>query len=309
MKIAFFGTPDFAIPSLEALAASDHQIRGVVTAPDKPRGRGQSVIPTPIARAAETMGIETLKPIDLNNPDFLSSLESWDADAFAVVAFRILPEAVFGMPEFGAINLHASLLPKYRGAAPIQWALWNGETETGVTTFQIQLKVDTGNILKQRRVEISEADDAGSLSDILSTIGAEVLLDTLNELEAGTLTPLPQDTTQATRAPKIQKEHCLIDWTRSAQQIRNQVRALTPQPAAYTLLEGKTVKIFQVRRTVGGAGLDPGTVNIGDHEIQVGTGSDVLRIAELQFEGKKRMETEAFLRGYRPRGTFRFGDK
>jgi methionyl-tRNA formyltransferase len=304
VKIVFFGTPDFAVPSLEKLHGSSHSVQSVVTAPDKPRGRGRSVLPTPVARRAGQMGLPVLKPINLKDESFLNSLAALDADLFAVVAFRVLPEEVFSMPSNGSVNLHASLLPKYRGAAPIQWAICNGETETGLTTFQIRKAVDTGNILKQRRVEILSEDDAGSLGSKMAEIGAELLLETLNELEAGTLTPKAQDPAQASRAPKITKEHCEIRWHRSAGEIHNQVRALSPQPGAVTFLDEQMLKIYRTAVRESSSGLRPGEAHIDDQGITIGTGSGELVVLELQLQGKKRMDTTTFLRGFRPRGVF-----
>lgn len=305
MKVAFFGTPEFAIPSLQKLASSPHKLVGAVTAPDKPRGRGREVIPTPIALEAEKSGLPVLKPEDLNDDDFQASLGAWEADVFAVVAFRILPESVYEMPEFGSINLHASLLPAYRGAAPIQWALWKGEKETGATTFRIVREVDTGNILKQRRVEILDKDNAGSLSERLADIGAELLLETITELEQGKLIPQRQDAGLATRAPKITREHCLIDWNRTAIEIHNQVRALSPHPSAFTYLDGQMVKIFHTEVAQEQPKIEAGKLRIDDQGMTAGTGRSDLRILELQLQGKKRMEVTTFLRGFRPRGMFK----
>jgi len=304
MKVAFFGTPEFALAALKALHSSSHQLVGAVTAIDKPRGRGRNLVPTPVALEAEKLGLPVLKPVDLRHSDFLASLSAWGADVFAVVAFRILPEEVFSMPASGSINLHASLLPAYRGAAPIQWALWEGEKETGVTTFRIERAVDTGNILKQRRVEILDTDDAGSLAERLSFLGADLLVETMTELECGSLRSLPQDNSLATPAPKISKDHCRIDWSRSAQEIHNQVRALSPDPGAFTGFDDQIVKIFRTQ-----VGADRGKINIAELHVDeqgmiAGTGRGDLHILELQAQGKKRMDVKTFLRGFRPRGVF-----
>jgi len=305
MLIAFFGTPEFALPSLEALCASGHRVVGVVSAPDKPTGRGMAVTAPPVAELAKKLNLPLLQPEKLSDPEFLSQLRSWNADAFAVVAFRILPEEVFTLPRFGAINLHAALLPAYRGAAPINWALWNGEKETGLTTFRIEKTVDTGNILKQVKVIIQGEDDAGSLSRRMAAAGAHLLVETLTELEAGKLQPQPQDHWRATPAPKITREHCLIDWTRTALQIHHQIRALSPEPAACTILQGQMLKIFRSAVDESGLELGAGAISIDDQSMIAGTGKGNLRILELQLQGKKRMETRAFLRGFRLRGTFR----
>lgn len=303
MNVAFFGTPEFALPSLTRLASSRHPMVGVVTAPDKPRGRGREIIPTPVAEAAQELGLPLLKPADLDDPRFHDALRHWCADIFAVVAFRILPETVFSMPRYGSVNLHGSLLPAYRGAAPIQWALWNGEKETGVTTFQIQRRVDTGNILIQRRVEILDKDDAGSLGQRLAEIGAELLLETISRLEEGTLSPTIQSGA-ATLAPKITPEHCIINWNRTASQIRNQIRALSPHPGAVTTFEGQALKLFQTEVLEDQSDLRPGELRIDDQNVTAGTGSGQLRVVELQLQGRNRMNATAFLRGFRPRGVF-----
>jgi len=304
MRIVFFGTPEFALPSLQKLMNSKHEVVGCVTAPDKPRGRGRTVIETPVAKQAIASGLPVLKPENLKDNQFLANLESWQADIYTVVAFRILPEAVFEMPRFGAINLHGSLLPKYRGAAPIQWAIWNGDKQTGVTTFLIQKQVDTGNILKQAKVEILDEDDAGSLSDKLANVGAELLLETIDGLEAGTLAYVSQNSDLATKAPKITKEHCLIDWEKSAVNIHNQIRALSPIPGAFSLFEGVPLKFYRSEVIKEFDRLKPGEMSIADNEIVIGTRIDGLKILELQVQGKKRMDTLSFLRGFRPRGVF-----
>ncbi len=304
MRIVFLGTPQFAVPSLQRLILSAHHIAGVVTAPDKPRGRGRKVVPTPVAFVAQEFGLPVLKPEALNSTGFLTVLNQWKADLFLVVAFRILPEAVFNLPPKGSINLHASLLPAYRGAAPIQWALWNGETETGLTTFQIEMTVDTGNILLQRKVEILADDDAGSLAERMADKGADLLLETVDAVEARTLTPRDQDSRLTSPAPKITRDHCAIDWTRRAVEIHNQIRALAPHPGAITKLADKTLKILRSRVLEDRPVAHPGTLNITDADITCDTGDDVLLIEELQLEGKKAMDVDAFLRGYRPRGRF-----
>jgi methionyl-tRNA formyltransferase len=306
MKVVFFGTPEFALPALQALRAGPHEVIGVVTAPDKPRGRNLTPTPTPIAQAAADLGLPVLKPEGLRDSSFLTELQAWKGDGFAVVAFRILPEEVFSLPLYGAINLHGSLLPAYRGAAPIQWALWNGEANTGLTTFRIERAVDTGNILKQLRVEILTDDDAGSLSRRMASEGANLLVKTLTELEQGTLLPQPQDNTNATPAPKIAKEHCLIDWNRSADAVRNQIRALSPEPAAYTTFERLLLKIFRTEVVENPLSLEPGELLIDDQRLVVGTAREALRIQELQLQGKKRIEAGAFLRGFRLRGRYQF---
>jgi len=304
MKIAFFGTPEFALPSLRSLCESPHRVVGVISAPDKPAGRGKRMTAPPVALEAKRRNLPLLQPENLRDALFLEHLKSWNAEVFAVVAFRILPEEVFGMPRYGAINLHASLLPAYRGAAPINWALWNGEKTTGLTTFHIEKSVDTGNILLQAPVEISDQDDAGSLSQKMAQVGAQLLVKTLTEFEAGGLTAKRQDHAKSSPAPKITKDHCQISWQQPARVIRNQIRALSPEPAAFTIFENLNLKIFRSEVSESWPGLEPGWVRISDQSIVIGTADGSLRIWELQLQGKNRMDTDTFLRGYRPRGTF-----
>ena len=305
MKVAFFGTPEFALDSLRSLCDGPHQVMGVVSAPDRPAGRGKRMTAPPVASDAKQRNLPLLQPENLRDPLFLESLKSWGAEVFAVVAFRILPEEVFGMPRHGAINLHASLLPAYRGAAPINWALWNGAKTTGLTTFHIEKSVDTGNILLQAPVEISDQDDAGSLSEKMARVGALLLVTTLTDLEAGRLTAKLQDHAKSSPAPKITKEHGLINWQQPARLIHNQIRALSPEPAAFTTFENLNLRIFRSEVSESSSGPEPGMVQISDQGIVIGTAEGSLRILELQLQGKNRMDTKAFLRGYRPRGTFK----
>ncbi|MFH1862795.1 MAG: methionyl-tRNA formyltransferase [bacterium] len=306
MRIAYFGTPEFALPALKTLHQSRHSVVGVVTAPDKPRGRGQREFPTPVAALAESLKLPVRKPVSLKNQEFVSAIRTWQCDLFVVVAFRILPEEVFTIPKWGTINLHASLLPQYRGAAPIQWALFNGEKETGLTTFCIEKTVDTGNILKQRSVKIFDEDDAGSLSNRLANLGAELLLETLAELEIGTLVPRRQADRLSTAAPKISKDHCKIDWNRSPEEIRNQMRAFSPEPGAFSILETQIVKFLSAAIYPNSQHfLTPGEILITDNQIVVGAGSGNLQIHRLQLQGKKCLSSSEFLRGFRQRGRFK----
>jgi methionyl-tRNA formyltransferase len=306
MRVAFFGTPEFALPSLQVLHAGPHQVVGVVSAPPKPQGRGMILAQPAIAEEAVHLGLPLLQPGNLRDSQFLSALEAWKADIFAVVAFRILPPEVFSLPQYGTINLHGSLLPAYRGAAPIQWAIWNGDTTTGLTTFRLEKTVDTGNLLKQATVEISAGDDAGTLAQRMAQVGSRLLLETLTELEQGTLTARPQDASQATLAPKITKEHRVIDWNRTATQIRNQARALSPEPGAHASLHGQVIKIYRCEALAESSDLVPGEVLIEGQTMVAGTGSGALSLTELQVQGKSRMDVRNFLRGYRPRGKFQF---
>ena len=310
MKIVFMGTPDFAIPSLKLLLQSQHRVVAVVTATDKPAGRGKRLRASPVKLFAQEAGLPVLQPEKLKNPDFLQQLSAFRADLFVVVAFRILPAVVFEMPAGGTINLHASLLPKYRGAAPINWALIKGETETGVTTFFIEEKVDTGQILLQRKVSIPEDMTAGELHDLLSHIGAEVLLETVNGIEAGTLKAVPQ-VGEVTPAPKLTKELGLIDWSQSARTIHNLVRGLSPIPGSYTFFNGKMIKIIKskVSDEKQSGGLAPGTVvQAGKNgPLDVQTGQGVLSLLEIQPANKRVMTTAEFIRGYRIEPGDRFG--
>lgn len=292
------GTPDFAIPSLKILVESKHEVIAVVTAADKQRGRGQRISFTPIKKFAADKNIPTLQPEKLkNNPQFVEDLKKYDADLYVVVAFRILPPEVFTIPQFGSFNLHGSYLPKYRGAAPIQWALINGETETGLTTFKLAEKVDTGNIYLQKKVEIFNEDSLGTLHDRLSEIGAQVVLETIDMIDGGNYKLSKQDDSLATPAPKITKETSLIDWNQPAIKVNNLVRGLSPIPCAHFVHTKKNIKIYRsevVERT----DLTPGKFFQSKTELQVGCGEKALRILELQQEGKIRMGIEEFLRGF-----------
>jgi len=310
MKIVFMGTPDFAIPSLKLLLQSQHRVVAVVTATDKPAGRGKQLRASPVKVFAQEIGLPVLQPEKLKSPDFLQQLSAFRADLFVVVAFRILPAVVFEMPPAGTVNLHASLLPKYRGAAPINWALIKGETKTGVTTFFIEEKVDTGQILLQREVPISGDMTAGELHDLLASVGAEVLLETIDGLQAGTLKPVPQ-VGEATSAPKLSKELGLIDWTQSAITIHNLVRGLSPIPGSYTFFNGRMIKIIKskVSDERQSSGLAPGSVvQAGKNgPLDVQTGRGVLSLLELQPANKRVMTVAEFIRGYRVKPADRFG--
>ena len=298
MKIIFMGTPDFAIPSLKILTESRHEVIAVVTAPDKQRGRGQKISSTAVKKFAADYNIPTLQPENLkNNPQFVEDLKKFDAELYAVVAFRILPPNVFTIPQFGSFNLHGSYLPKYRGAAPIQWALINGETETGLTTFKLAEKVDTGNIYLQKKVEIFNEDSLGTLHDRLSEIGAQVVLETVDMIERGGYELLNQDDSLATPAPKITKETSLIDWNQPAFKINNLVRGLSPIPCANFTHKEKNIKVYR-SEVVERNDMAPGKFAQSKIELQVGCRENALRILELQQEGKNRMGIEEFLRGF-----------
>lgn len=298
MKIVFMGTPDFAIPSLRAVFNSKHQLLAVVTAPDKERGRGQKVTFTPVKQFAVEYNIPVYQPEKLkNNFTFIEQMKSLEPDLFVVVAFRILPKEIFEIPKYGSFNLHASLLPKYRGAAPIQWALINGETETGLTTFKLAEKVDTGNIYLQIKVPIFPEDNFGTLHDRLSELGADVVMRTIGMIESGDYKLLAQDDALASPAPKITKEICKIDWNKSADEIHNLVRGLSPYPAAFFIYKDKVIKIYKTE-VVTGMKLQPFEFHQTKKELIVGCGKNAIRILEVQQEGRKRMSAEEFLRGF-----------
>lgn len=303
MRIIFMGTPDFAVASLKALIEAGEHVVAVVTAPDKPAGRGQKIHQSAVKQYALSQNLPVLQPEKLRDPDFLEELRSYRADLQIVVAFRMLPEVVWNMPPMGTINVHASLLPQYRGAAPINHAIINGEKESGVTTFLLQHEIDTGHILLSAKVSIEESDNAGVLHDKLMQLGADTLLKTVQGLRKGSLTPIPQDeiaTNKIKHAPKIFKEDCLIDWNKETTQVYNQIRGLSPYPTAYTLLDGKVLKIYEAKMETTADSNLPGTYTTdGKTFLKFATVNGYIEVIILQIEGKKRMTTEEFLRGYR----------
>jgi len=293
------GTPDFAVPSLIKLTDNGYIPSAVITGQDRKRGRGQNINPTPVKIAAIEMGIPVLEPKNLKDPEFHSQIEEFGVDLSCVVAFRILPQELIDIPKLGSVNLHASLLPKYRGAAPIQRAIMAGEKETGATTFFIQRKVDTGNILFQEKLEIGENENFGTLHDRLSGAGAELLLRTVKAIESDSHIEDIQDNSQASDAPKINKDDLRIDWTQSAIEIHNQVRALSPYPGVTTSFNSKVLKIFS---TVIGEHISedrtPGQIiEVGKDFFAVSTGDGCIKVLEVQREGRKRMTTTDFLKG------------
>ncbi len=298
MRILFMGTPEFAVPSLRILLDHSYEIPAVVTAPDKPRGRGQQVSFTSIKEFALHHQIQVLQPEKLNDTAFIAEIQQLHPDLIVVVAFRILPRKVYTIPKLGSFNLHASLLPKYRGAAPINWAIMNGEKESGVTTFFLKDEVDTGSILLQTRVSIGLNDTAGDLHDTLSVVGADIVLQTVRLIELGNMHPHRQDDTLACPAPKIFKEDCRIEWTKSSQQVHNFIRGLSPHPSAWTTHMGKLIKVFRARM-VDSQSTQAGIIlNRTQNILEVGTGSGVVSLLEIQQEGKRRLGIEEFLRGY-----------
>lgn len=297
MQIVFFGTPEFAVPSLDILNTSKHEIVAVVTAPDKERGRGRKVSFTAIKEYAIANELRCLQPESMKDEEFIDALKELNADLFVIVAFKILPRLVYTLPKSGSFNLHGSLLPKYRGAAPIHWAIMNGEKVTGVTTFFLEDKVDTGNIILQTELPIKENDNLGTVHDKMSLLGAEVVLETVDIIESGSLDLQKQDNAFASPAPKITKELGLIDWNKPAQQIHNLIRALSPFPGAYFLHNNLKYKIFNssIEESLN---LSPGKIKQTKDEIFIGCTDASLQILELQPEGRKRMNSDAFLRGY-----------
>lgn len=305
LRIVYMGTPEFAVPSLEVLVENGWNVVAVITAPDRPKGRGQKMIPSPVKEAALKHQIPVLQPSNLKSPEFLEELKSYRADIQVVVAFRMLPEAVWNMPPQGTFNLHASLLPDYRGAAPINWAIINGEKETGVTTFFLKHEIDTGSIIFQEKEPIHPEDNVGSLYERLMERGSKLVLKTIEAVAEGPVTTTVQDESKFQHhAPKIFKETCEIDWNQSAADIHNLVRGLSPYPAAWTTLDGKNCKIFKTEvLETQSSDIQVGTFETdGKKYLKFQTSSGQLGILELQLEGKKRMPIEAFLRGYQPQG-------
>ncbi|MEJ2194618.1 MAG: methionyl-tRNA formyltransferase [Ignavibacteriaceae bacterium] len=298
MNIIFMGTPDFSIPSLKKLIESKHNVLAVVTAPDKQRGRGRKISYPPVKNFALENKLPILQPDKLkNNFEFINLLKNYDADLYVIVAFRILPEAVFSIPPKGSFNLHASYLPKYRGAAPIQWALINGETETGLTTFKLAEKVDTGNIFLQIKIEIKPEDNLETLHDKLSESGADLVLETVDLIESNDFELKSQNDSLATPAPKITKEISKIDWNKSATDIHNLIRGLSPYPAAYFSFKNRVIKIYK-SEVIERSDLKPSQIEQTKKELIIGCRKNALKIHQLQQEGKKRMTAEEFLRGF-----------
>ncbi len=300
LRIVFLGTPDFAAASLKKLVENNINIVAVITAPDKPKGRGKKLGISAVKEYALEAGLPVLQPHNLKSSDFLEELKSYDANLQIVVAFRMLPVAVWDMPELGTFNLHASLLPQYRGAAPINWAVMNGEKETGVTTFFLKHEIDTGEVIFQETEPIKEDDNVGSLYLRLMNKGADLVLKTVRAIEKGVYPQTPQNTNQELKsAPKIFKEDCKIDWQQPSENIRNFIRGLSPYPAAWSELHGKSVKIFAVANSSEGTNKPIGEFySDGKTFVRVNTKDGTLNITDLQLEGKKRMNVEDFLRGY-----------
>jgi len=309
MKLVFCGTPMFAVPCLEALVRERHDVQLVVSQPDRPKGRGLELAPTPVKQVALTHGIAVTQPEKIkNNPEFQAQLEQIRPDAIIVVAYgRIIPQWMLELPPLGNINVHASLLPKYRGAAPIQWAIASGETITGVTTMRIDAGLDTGDMLLKAEMPIAADDTAVTLSPRLSELGALLLIETLRAFDSGELQATPQDDSQATLAPILKKEDGRVDFSRSAQEISNRLRGFQPWPGAFTIFRGKQLTIHGVRAGAGIA-IAPGELLYSQDALYVGAGhGTALELLEVQLEGKKRMTARDFANGYRPAAGERLG--
>ena len=311
LKIVFFGTPDFAVESLSRLVDGGYNVAAVVTMPDKPAGRGRQLQQSDVKRYAVEHGLPVLQPVSLKDEAFINGLRAFEAQLFIVIAFRMLPEAVWQMPPLGTFNLHASLLPRYRGAAPINWAVMNGDTETGVTTFFLQHEIDTGDVIQQRSCPIGRHDNVEIIHDRLMTMGADMVLETVDAIIAGTVKPIPQDQMltagqQPTPAPKIFKDTCRIDWSRPAEELYNHIRGLSPYPAAWTVFTDEagaetTVKLFATGEPepfAVGERPAPGSIKADRKTLRIACSDGWLEVLSLQQSGKKRMDTDAFLRGF-----------
>jgi methionyl-tRNA formyltransferase len=303
MRIVFMGTPDFAVASLQAICQAGHEVVGVVTVPDRPTGRGLKMTASPVKQYALEHSLPLLQPEKLRDPDFQESLRQWNADIFVVVAFRMLPKSVWAMPPKGTFNLNASLLPRYRGAAPINWAIINGETETGITTFMLNEHIDEGSILMQASTPITAEDDAGSVHDRLATMGGKLVIETLEGIAAGTLVAKPQpEVADAPAAPKIFKPDCAIDWRLPGARIVDLVRGLSPYPAATMQLQDPSgivhpFKIYQVCFMPDQNSEQESVVTDGKSVVKIGVCDGFISILSLQISGKKRMTVAEFLRG------------
>lgn len=297
MKIIFMGTPDFAAASLEALIASKHEIMAVVTQPDKPKGRKGELTPSPVKTIAVEKGIKVYQPVRVREQEFVEILRGYNPDVIIVVAFgQIIPESILEIPKYGCVNIHGSLLPKYRGAAPIQWAVLDGEKETGVTTMLMDKGIDTGDILLKRVINLTEDETAGSLFDKLMVLGAEAILETLEGLENGSITPEKQGESPTDYAKMLTKAMGLIDFTRTAAELDCFIRGMNPWPSAYTVLDGKTLKIWKAKPVDGNGGAGS-VLSVGKDSFIVCCGENALEILEVQLEGKKRMSAGDFLKG------------
>lgn len=294
------GTPDFAVGTLEEIIKAGHEVVLVVTQPDKPKGRGKAMQYTPVKECALAHGIEVFQPVKVKEPENIEVLRKYEPDIIIVAAFgQIVPKSILDMPKYGCVNVHASLLPKYRGAAPIQWAVINGDEVTGVTIMRMNEGIDTGDMIAKKTVRLAEDETGGSLFDKLAQVGAQLCAETMEMIEAGKAEYIPQNNEEATHTSMIRKELGLIDWNRPAVEIERLIRGLNPWPSAYTQLSGKTFKIWKARVVSDENTYEPGCICRIDKEgMYVQTGEGILLLTEVQMEGKKRMEASAFLRGY-----------
>lgn len=307
LRIVYMGTPDFAVESLKALVKGGYNVVAVITMPDKPMGRHGSVLqPSPVKQYAVEHGLKVMQPEKLKDPEFVEELRSLKADLQIVVAFRMLPEVVWNMPPLGTFNAHASLLPKYRGAAPINWAVINGDTETGITTFFLKHEIDTGDIIQQVTIPIADTDNVEIVHDKLMELSGKLVTETVDNIIAGTVKSIPQDQikgVELTPAPKIFRETCRIDWNQPVKKVYDFIRGLSPYPAAWTMLNGKSLKIFEATKEEGT--MQPGEIaSDGKSYFKIGTADGILNVKVLQLEGKKRMPITDLLRGFKlPEGT------
>lgn len=309
MRIVYMGTPDFAVPTLESLVKGGHEVIAAVTQPDKPKGRGKAVQMTPVKEKAMEYGIPVYQPVKARDPEFVEILKELDPDAIVVVAFgQLLPKSILDIPKYGCINVHASLLPKYRGAAPIQWAVIDGEEKSGVTTMLMDEGLDTGDMLEKIEYVLDKNETGGSLFDKLSAMGGELILSTLEKIENGTITRTPQGETTTSYAKMLNKTMGKIDWSMEAEEIERLIRGLNPWPSAYSVLKGKTVKIWSAEVVDGTVTGNPGCITVSKEKLLVETGKGYLFIKELQLEGKKRMDVASFLRGFTLEDQSRFGE-
>lgn len=301
MKVIFLGTPDFSVPSLDAIIKAGFDVVAVVTAPDKPAGRGMKIQESAVKKYAVAHNIPVLQPTKLKDPTFIEELRNYHADIQVVIAFRMLPEVVWNMPPLGTVNLHASLLPDYRGAAPINWAIINGETETGVSTFLLKHEIDTGDIILREKVSIPTDMNAGQLHDILMQVGANVIVNTLKVIESGAYTPIPQRNSSTKIAPKLFTPDCIIDWNQSTLSIYNKIRGLSPYPGAITQLNGKLYKIYSATYSIEPSNLQSGELKTDNRQqFSFRSNDGFIHVQEIQLEGKKRMSITNFLKGYKP---------
>ncbi|MBM7855740.1 methionyl-tRNA formyltransferase [Desulfohalotomaculum tongense] len=306
MRIVYMGTPDFAVPCLEKIMEQKHHLLAVITQPDRPKGRGKKLQPPPVKVVAESYNLPVYQPEKIKTAQFLQTLKELNPELIVVVAYgKILPKEILDLPPLGCVNVHASLLPKYRGAAPIHWAVINGEKETGVTTMYMNEGMDTGDMILSKSIPIDDDDTVGEVHDRLAALGAEVLGETLTLIASGSAPRVPQDHSQATYAPILKREHELINWNRSAREIKNQIRGMNPWPGTYTKLEGRVLKIWRAEIVAGSSKEKPGTViSSTNDQLVVQTGAGCLSITELQLQGSKRLGICDFLRGRKvPPGT------